>query len=232
MKTVRLSGSLPDDIRDNIRNAHERVHPEKSLPTEEGYEVLERYGVLEKIDKTKTLLQDLWEGQVPYDMGKEVDLDNVVIKCELATNTDSEGETHYEMSSFNLSGGGLRIPAFVVGDSYYNKSLTVPVPSDDATLVKCQEAQMENEMNAKNRRNQVEQFNTLIDEHNITTLNQLLKAASWLEAYIPADRLQKMNEKDDRVKRVQEQREFADDAMADIRETMLEDKLTGDIFNE
>ena len=89
-----------------------------------------------------------------------------------------------------------------------------------------------NKMNAKKKRNQVEQFDTLINEHNITTLNQLLKAASWLEAYIPADRLQKMNEKDDRVKRVQEQREFADDAMADIRETMLEDKLTGDIFNE
>ena len=72
----------------------------------------------------------------------------------------------------------------------------------------------------------------MIETHNITTLNQLLKSARWLEPHVPTDRLQKMNEKENRAERTQKATQFADDAMSDIRETMLEDKLTGDIFNE
>ena len=52
MKTVRLSGSLLDDIRDNIKSAFDRVHPEREYPVDEGHDVLARHGIMEKIQKT------------------------------------------------------------------------------------------------------------------------------------------------------------------------------------
>lgn len=232
MKTVRLSGSLLDDIKQNIKSAYDRVNPNKEYPGSssfEGYEVLKRYDVLDKIEKTKSYIKEVWGTD---EMLEERELDYVRIKCQLETNVDDEGQTHYETKSFKLGVTDVMVPTILLGSSSYERTLSVQVDPDDETLVKCQEVKMFNSNNEDKKWQQVEQFEQLIEQHNITTLNQLLKAAPWLEAHVPADRLQKMNEKDERVKREQQQREFAEDAMSEIRETLLEDKLTGDIFNE
>lgn len=229
MKTVRLSGSLLHDIRSNIKNAFARVNPEKEYPSDEGLQVLERQGIVEKIEQTRLHLEELWgDGYLV----KERTCEGITISCEVDTNVDDDGHMQTEKRSYNLNVPSMKVPAFLLGESYYDSRLDVWVPSDDPTFVKCQEVRMFNEDRHQKREDQIRQFNNLIEEHDITTLNQLLKAAPWLEAHVPADRLQKMNEKDERVKREQRQREYADDAMSDIRETLLEDKLTGDIFNE
>ena len=229
MKTVRLSGSLLQDIRSNIKNAFTRVNPEKEYPSDEGFQVLERHGIVEKLEKTRLHMQELW-GEDYY--LKERTCEGIAISCEVDTNVDDDGHMQTEKRSYNLNVPSMKVPAFLLGESYYDTRLNVAVSSDDPTFVKCQEVRMFNEDRHRKQQDQIRQFNNLIDEHNLTTLNQLLKAAPWLEAHVPADRLQKMNEKDERVKREQQQREYAEDAMSDIRETLLEDKLTGDIFNE
>ena len=76
MKTVRLSGSLLDDIRDNIKSAFDRVHPEREYPVDEGHDVLERHGIMEKIQKTKLIMSEIWQDP---DLLKERELDKVKI---------------------------------------------------------------------------------------------------------------------------------------------------------
>ena len=66
----------------------------------------------------------------------------------------------------------------------------------------------------------------MLDE--FATLNQLMKSASWLQPLIPAERLQKMHEKDDRGERIKHQAELADNELSSLRETILEDALLGD----
>ena len=229
MKTVRLSGSLLDDIRDNIKSAFDRVHPEREYPVDEGHDVLERHGIMEKIQKTKLSMSEIWQDP---DLLKERELEKVKITCVVESNVDDDGEVQYDTQSYALNVSNVSVPAFLLGDSRWDTELTVTVEPTDPTFVKCQEVKMHNKSLEDKKWEQTYQFDQLIETHNITTLNQLLKSARWLEPHVPTDRLQKMNEKENRTERTQKATQFADDAMSDIRETMLEDKLTGDIFNE
>ena len=61
-----------------------------------------------------------------------------------------------------------------------------------------------------------------------STLNQLLKAAPYMQDLIPNEKLQKMHEKDDRSGRRAELAEVADTELSELRETLLEDALLGD----
>ena len=54
MKTVRLSESLKYDIRKEARRKFNKTNPKKEYPTD-GYSVLLRYGIIDKLEQAKSI---------------------------------------------------------------------------------------------------------------------------------------------------------------------------------
>ena len=59
MKTVRLSMGLQDAILTAATKKFENANPEKSYP-QDGYEVLQRLGVVDKTIQTQKMFKQIW----------------------------------------------------------------------------------------------------------------------------------------------------------------------------
>jgi hypothetical protein len=219
MKTVRLSSNLRYDIRRQARHKFNKVNPMKEYPTD-GYSVLKRYGILDKLEQTSKYFQELWGRSIPTETTS-----SITIKGEFTHFRSDEDGEEYEVNNdhtYTLSVPNVEIPSFLMryGDYYIN------VPSDDETFVECMSVHMYNDKLENQERDYMNKITVALDK--FSTLNQLLKNASWLKDLVPQERLQKMYEKDDRKARATEQAELAENELSDLREVLLEDKLMGD----
>jgi len=219
MKTVRLSESLKYDIRKEARRKFNKTNPKKEYPTD-GYSVLLRYGIIDKLEQTKKYFEELWGRSMPTEQP-----DNVTIKGDWTEFRVDEDGADYEVTDehqFSLPIANVEIPSFLTryGDYYLN------VPSEDETFVECMSVSMFNQKVDEQEREYVDKLSRAINK--FSTLNQLVKNAPYIKDLVPQDRLTKMYEKDDRKARAKEQAELAEHELADLREVLLEDKLMGD----
>ena len=219
MKTVRLSESLKYDIRKEARKKFNKTNPKKEYPTD-GYSILVRYGIIDKLEQTKKYFEELWNRSLPTEQP-----DNVTIKSDWTEDRVDENGEDYQVTDehqFALSLSNVEIPSFLTryGDYYLN------VPSEDETFVECMSVRMFNDKLDEQEREYINKLDIALDK--FSTLNQLVKNAPYIKDLVPQDRLQKMHEKDDRKARAKEQAELAEHELADLREVLLEDKLMGD----
>jgi hypothetical protein len=217
MKTVRLSMQLQGDITDAARKKFDNANPKKEYP-DDGYSVLQRLGVVDKVEKTKKMFKDIWDRTMPTQTVNYVTLRSEAIESD----DDGEGNEYSRNLSYNLSCPPTEVPKFLC---YYDE-LRLDVPCDDPTIVECMAIENYNKDLSDQRYEQVRQLNVAMS--NFSTLNQLLKAAPYVKDLVPQDKLTKMYEKDDRTGRRQELAELADDQLQGLREVLLEDALLGD----
>ena len=219
MKTVRLSENLKYDIRRAARQKFKKINPLKEYPND-GYSVLLRYNIIDKLEQTSKYFQELWGRNIPTDTPSAV-----YIRADHTTyHVDEDGaeQEETEKYTFGLNLANVEIPSFLLryGDYYLD------VPSDDETFVECMSIKMSNSKLEREETTYMRKISDAIDK--FSTLNQLIKNADYIKDLVPQDRLQKMYEKDDRKARAKQQAELAENELADLREVLLEDKLMGD----
>lgn len=217
MKTVRLSMQLQSDISDAARKKFDNANPKKDYP-DDGYAVIQRLGIVDKIEKTKKMFKDIWDRNMPMQTVNYVTLRSEAIESD----DDGEGNEYSKKLSYNLSCPSTEVPKFLC---YYDE-LRLDVPCDDPTIVECIAIENYNKDLSDKRYTQVRQLQDAMS--NFSTLNQLLKAAPYVKDLVPQEKLTKMYEKDDRTGRRQELAELADDQLQGLREVLLEDALLGD----
>tara|TARA_Y100001938_G_scaffold141233_1_gene210699 strand:+ start:822 stop:1481 length:660 start_codon:yes stop_codon:yes gene_type:complete len=217
MKTVRLSMQLQDDILDAATKKYENANPEKEYP-QDGYAVLQRLGVVDKTIKTQQMFKEIWTRDLPMR-----EIDRVIIKAtQVEPDEDDEGNTHERHMSYSLTCPPTDVPRFLA--SY--DEIEMDVPATDPTIVECYGIQQyNNEIKTKKRAYQNKLKEVMA---RFSTLNQLLKAAPYIQDLVPQEKLTKMHEKDDRSGRRAELAEVADTELSELRETLLEDALLGD----
>ena len=217
MKTVRLSMGLQDDILNAALKKYENANPEKEYP-QDGYEVLQRLGVVDKTIQTQQMFKQIWTRDLPMR-----EIDSVSIKAtQIEADEDDEGNTHERHLQYRLQCPPTYVPRFLA--SY--DELEMEVDPTDPTIVECYAIQQYNQT-IQTKKNQ---YRNKLKEvmGRFSTLNQLLKAAPYMQDLIPNEKLQKMHEKDDRSGRRAELAEVADTELSELRETLLEDALLGD----
>ena len=219
MKTVRLSENLKHEIREAAKKKFKAANPEKDFP-KDGMQVFTEQGYQDRINATCKHFKETWG----YDCPTE-NVDTLAIRARWeVTQDDGEGNTHtkdYD-ESFNLNLPDIQVPTFLCR----YREMHVEVEPDNPVFLECMEVRMFN----KNVRDKLWDEDYKLKEvlSEFSTLNQLMKSASWLQPLIPTERLQKMHEKDDRGERVKHQAELADNELSSLRETILEDALLGD----
>jgi len=223
MKTVRLSRQLKWDITKAAEKKFDNANPQQQLP-DDGYAVVTRLGIVDKIEATKKMFTSIWSTELPMR-----DVDYVKIEADIpgdhpnnpyGSDDDSgmEREVYYKL---NLP-AGFKAPQFL---SYY-ETMTVPVLHTDPTLIECMIADNYNEDLRKKRREHTLKLDLVMDR--FSTLNQLLKAAPYVKDLVPQEKITKMHEVDDRSGRRAALAEIANDELQELRETLLEDALLGD----
>lgn len=217
MKTVRLSAQLQGDITDAARKKFDNANPKKEYP-DDGYSVMQRLGIVDKVEKTKKMFKDIWDRTMPAQT-----VDYITLRSEaVEADDDGEGNEYTRNLSYQLRCPPTEVPKFLC---YYDE-LRLDVPCDDPTIVECMAIENYNKDLSDQRYEQIRQLNTAMG--NFSTLNQLLKAAPYVKDLVPQEKLTKMYEKDDRTGRRQELAELADDQLQGLREVLLEDALLGD----
>lgn len=208
---------LQSDISDAARKKFDNANPKKDYP-DDGYAVIQRLGIVDKIEKTKKMFKDIWDRNMPMQTVNYVTLRSEAIESD----DDGEGNEYSKKLSYNLSCPSTEVPKFLC---YYDE-LRLDVPCDDPTIVECIAIENYNKDLSDKRYTQVRQLQDAMS--NFSTLNQLLKAAPYVKDLVPQEKLTKMYEKDDRTGRRQELAELADDQLQGLREVLLEDALLGD----
>lgn len=217
MKTVRLSMQLQEEITDAARKKFDNANPKKEYPND-GYSVLQRLGVIDKTEQTKTMFKNIWDRSMPMQ-----NIDTVVLRSEaVEPDDDGEGNEYTRNLSYSLRCPSTDVPKFLC---YYDE-LRLDVPCNDPTIVECMAIENYNKDLSDKRYTQIRQLKDAMS--NFSTLNQLLKAAPYVKDLVPQEKLTKMYEKDDRTGRRQELAELADDQLQGLREVLLEDALLGD----
>ena len=89
MKTVRLSEQLKHDIKRNALEKFEKANPKQTYPAD-GAKLLTKYGVMDKVEQTKTAFKEIWDRPVPMETVERVQLSS--------THTVLENEYDYEKS--------------------------------------------------------------------------------------------------------------------------------------
>ncbi len=223
MKTVRLSEDLKRTIRRNAEEKFDKANPKKEYP-KDGEAVFTRLGFQDKINATFKHFKDTWGYDCP-----SKDVTTLVIQSVYTVEED-DGEGNMQEREidrqFEMDLPSTSAPAMMV-DWH---TMKVQVKPDDPTFVACMDTYSFNDNRGTRKRAEDRKLREVLEE--FTTLNQLMKAASWLQPLIPADRLQKMHEKDDRSARVAQQTELAEGELSSLRETILEDSLLGDMDSE
>tara|TARA_R100000231_G_scaffold9693_1_gene12062 strand:- start:173 stop:832 length:660 start_codon:yes stop_codon:yes gene_type:complete len=217
MKTVRLSMGLQDAILDAATKKFENANPEKSYP-QDGYEVLQRLGVVDKTIQTQKMFKQIWTRDLPMR-----EIDSVSIKAvAIEPDEDDEGNTYERHLQYRLQCPPTDVPRFLA--SY--DELEMEVDPTDPTIVECYAIEQYN----KNIQSKKHDYRNKLREvmGRFSTLNQLLKAAPYMQDLVPNEKLQKMHEKDDRSGRRAELAQVADTELSELRETLLEDALLGD----
>tara|TARA_B100000927_G_scaffold177651_1_gene143083 strand:+ start:1635 stop:2312 length:678 start_codon:yes stop_codon:yes gene_type:complete len=224
MKTVRLSEQLKHDIKRKAIDKFEKANPKQTYPAD-GAKLFTKYGIADKVLRTKAAFKEIWDRDVPMDSVERIQLSSTAM--ETRKQWDHEKEDYVEQQeesnfTFTLNIPITKIPSFMVNYSDFK----LEVPPDDETFIECYQVQVAND----NLSSELSAFRRNIQEtlDKFHTLNQLLKAAPYIKDLVPEDRLQRMYEKDDRGKRVKQQAEMADNELSDLREVLLEDKLLGD----
>ena len=208
---------LQSDISDAARKKFDNANPKKDYP-DDGYAVIQRLGIVDKVEKTKKMFKDIWDRNMPMQTVNYVTLRSEAIESD----DDGEGNEYSRKLSYNLSCPSTEVPKFLC---YYDE-LRLDVPCDDPTIVECIAIENYNKDLSDKRYTQVRQLQDAMS--NFSTLNQLLKAAPYVKDLVPQEKLTKMYEKDDRTGRRQELAELADDQLQGLREVLLEDALLGD----
>ena len=217
MRTVRLSMQLQSDITDAARKKFDNANPKKDYP-DDGYAVMQRLGIVDKTEQTKTMFKNIWNRSMPMQTVNYVTLRSEAIESD----DDGEGNEYTRNLSYNLSCPSTEVPKFLC---HYDE-LRLDVPCDDPTIVECMAIENYNKDLSDKRYTQIRQLQNAMS--NFSTLNQLLKAAPYVKDLVPQEKLTKMYEKDDRTGRRQELAELADDQLQGLREVLLEDALLGD----
>lgn len=208
---------LQSDITDAARKKFDNANPKKDYP-DDGYSVLQRLGIVDKVEKTKKMFKDIWDRSMPMQTVNYVTLRSEAVESD----DDGEGNEYSRKLSYNLSCPSTEVPKFLC---YYDE-LRLDVPCDDPTIVECIAIENYNKDLSDKRYTQVRQLQDAMS--NFSTLNQLLKAAPYVKDLVPQEKLTKMYEKDDRTGRRQELAELADNQLQGLREVLLEDALLGD----
>ena len=219
MKTVRLSESLKSEIRENAKKKFKAANPEREYPRD-GMQIFTDEGYQDKINATVKHFKETWGYDCPMES-----VDTLAIRARWEEEQDDgEGNTHVKEhdESFNLNLPDIKVPTFLCR----YREMNVEVEADNAVFLECMEVRMQNKNTRDRLWDEDYKLKNVLDE--FATLNQLMKSASWLQPLIPAERLQKMHEKDDRGERVKHQAELADNELSSLRETILEDALLGD----
>ena len=224
MKTVRLSEQLKRDIKRKAIDKFENANPKQTYPTD-GLKLFTKYGIADKVLKTKAAFKEIWDRDVPMDTVERIQLTSTAMVSKETWNHEKEEYVQREEEdhfTFTLNIPSTKVPAFMVD----YRDFKLEVPPDDETFVECYQVQVAND----NLSSETSTFRRNIQEtlDKFHTLNQLLKAAPYIKDLVPEDRLQKMYEKDDRGQRVKQQAEMAEHELSDLREVLLEDKLLGD----
>ena len=224
MKTVRLSEQLKRDIKKNALEKFEKANPKQTYPAD-GAKLLTKYGVMDKVEQTKTSFKEIWDRDVPMETVERVQLSSThtVLEQEYDYEKGEDVEREVDKSfSYTLNVPDTSIPSFMVD----YRDFKLVVPADDETFIACYQVQVAND----NLSEETRTFRRNIEEtlEKFHTLNQLIKAAPYIKDLVPDDRLQKMYEKDERGERVKQQAEMAENELKDLREVLLEDKLLGD----
>ena len=217
MKTVRLSMQLQSDIADAARKKFDNANPKKEYP-DDGYSVMQRLGIIDKVEKTKKMFKDIWDRSMPMQTVNYVTLRSEAVEAD----DDGEGNEYTRNLSYNLSCPPTEVPKFLC---FYDE-LRLDVPCDDPTIVECMAIENYNKDLSDKRYTQINNLRHAMA--SFSTLNQLLKAAPYVKDLVPQEKLTKMYEKDDRSGRRQELAELADDQLQGLREVLLEDALLGD----
>ena len=224
MKTVRLSEQLKHDIKKNALEKFEKANPKQTYPAD-GAKLLTKYGVMDKVEQTKTSFKEIWDRPVPMETVERVQLSSThtVLENEYDYEKSEEVEREVEKTfTYTLNVPDTSMPSFMVD----YRDFKLVVPADDETFLACYQVQVAND----NLNEETRTFRRNIEEtlEKFHTLNQLIKAAPYIKDLVPDDRLQKMYEKDERGERVKQQAEMAENELKDLREVLLEDKLLGD----
>lgn len=217
MKTVRLSAQLQEDIKDAARKKFDNANPKKEYP-DDGYSVMQRLGIVDKVEKTKKMFKDIWDRTMPVETIDYIRLRSEVVESD----NDPDGNQYATKLSYQLRCPPTDVPKFLC---YYDE-LRLDVPCNDPTIVECMAIENYNKDLSDQRYIQIRQLDEAMT--NFSTLNQLLKAAPYIKDLVPQEKLTKMYEKDDRSGRRQELAELADDQLQGLREVLLEDALLGD----
>ena len=215
MKTVRLSEKLKEDILEAAEKKIKNTTPDKDYPVD-GYKVLDEHGVIDKVNRTQQTFKNIWGYKMKVD-----EIDQVEIQSEIST-IDEDGDEDKHTKTYRLSCSPIDVPSFM---SDYG-TFKLKVPPTDPTFVECITVEKYN----SDLRRKLYDRKAKLEEvmSRFSTLNQLLKAAPYMQDLVPNEKLQKMHEKDDRSGRRAELAEVADTELSELRETLLEDALLGD----
>ena len=218
MKTVRLSEQLKRDILKNAEDKYNNANPPKEWP-QDGYAVIQRLGIIDKTNRSKQVFKEIWGQDMPMR-----EIDNIRLVAT-PVDADDDGEGNYSYSrnmEFGIPCTPTKVPRFMAN---YD-TLEYEVPPTDETVVECMAIRTFNDKRDDEKREYRNKLDAVMDR--VSTLNQLLKAAPYMQDLVPNEKLQKMHEKDDRSGRRAELAQVADTELSELRETLLEDALLGD----
>ena len=216
MKTVRLSQDLKWTIGSNARQKYTVANPQKPYP-DHGYVLLKERELVTKTERTATMFKAIWGTDMPTTTAR-----SVVIRSVFSKEPDEDGyvETYNKNYTFEIP--ETEVPDFVCRYDIIN----LEVEPDHPTFVECISVENYNQaLNVKQSQQRISLESVL---ERFSTLNQLLKAAPYLKDLVPADKISKMHEVDDRSGRRKELAELADGELQGMRETLLESSLLGD----
>ena len=216
MKTVRLSQDLKWTISSNARQKYITANPQKPYP-DHGYALLKERELTTKTDRTATMFKEIWGTNMPTTTAR-----SIVITSLFSKEPDEDGYVETYNRNYSFAIPETEVPDFVCRYDIIN----LEVEPDHPTFVECISVQNYNESLDGKQSEQRRSLDSVMER--FSTLNQLLKAAPYLKDLVPADKITKMHEVDDRSGRRIELAELADGELQGMRETLLESSLLGD----
>lgn len=217
MKTVRLSQDLKWTIEGAARNKFDNINPLKEYP-DSGYDILTDHNIITKTQRSIKEFEEVWDMPMPLQTATAV---NITSKYDFPPDEDGYVETSNRSYTFDIP--DTRVPEMICRYDV----IKLIVEPDNKHFVECISIQNYNEALNEKKSDQRRSLNSVMER--FSTLNQLLKAAPYLKDLVPQDKITKMHEVDDRSGRRKELAELADGELQDMRETLLEDSLLGDI---